>query len=46
MMVVIPAHFLGSVVGIVAYKAILPFMPTVVRMSFSALVAWKLLRWF
>lgn len=31
MLVIIPAHFLGSLVGIVAFKTLLPFWPTAVR---------------
>ena len=30
MLVVIPAHFLGSIVGIVAFKTLIPIMPSVV----------------
>ena len=30
MLIIIPAHFLGSVVGIVAFKALLPFIPAMV----------------
>jgi hypothetical protein len=35
MLVVIPAHFLGSVVGIVLFKTIFPFVPSVVSIPVS-----------